>query len=171
VAIINSEHLLQQAEALIATTAGAPRQADLRRAVSAAYYAVFHAVLTAIADQFVGVGRRNNPEYALAYRQVEHGAFKRLCDDVRKPTLPDRYQAFAPTGSFSADLRVFATAVVDLQQKRHEADYDPLTSFSTSDVRAFVATGRDAIARLQRVGADERLIFLCLAAFPLRGAR
>ena len=43
--IPNPEHLLDQAERLAATGTGAPRQTNLRRAISAAYYAVFHRTL------------------------------------------------------------------------------------------------------------------------------
>ena len=44
-------HLLEQAERLAAAPAkGQPRDADLRRAISTAYYAIFHAILTAAAD-------------------------------------------------------------------------------------------------------------------------
>jgi hypothetical protein len=55
--VLNPDHLFDQAERLVATTAGgAPRQADLRRAVSSVYYGLFHAILTAAADLFVGRG-------------------------------------------------------------------------------------------------------------------
>src|SRR5215216_7618181 len=44
VAILNPEHLFDQAEKLILSPpAGRPRQVDIRRAISAAYYGVFHA--------------------------------------------------------------------------------------------------------------------------------
>src|SRR4051794_12882066 len=55
VTIPNAEHLLDQAERLIAPGGrGAPRQVDLRRAISNSYYALFHAVSMAGADQFIG---------------------------------------------------------------------------------------------------------------------
>ena len=53
-ATLNPDHLLDQAERLTtAPGSGPPRQADLRRAISTAYYAVFHAIATDAADQFV----------------------------------------------------------------------------------------------------------------------
>jgi uncharacterized protein (UPF0332 family) len=54
VAILNPDQLFEQAEKLIAIPAGRPRQVDIRRAISSAYYAIFHAIITAAADQFVG---------------------------------------------------------------------------------------------------------------------
>jgi hypothetical protein len=51
-ATLNPDHLLAQAERLIrAPPAGPPLQVDVRRAISAAYYSVFHAVLTAAATR------------------------------------------------------------------------------------------------------------------------
>lgn len=125
-------------------------------------------MMTAAADQFVGVTRRATPEYALAYRRVDHAAIKRLCDDARKPTLPDRYKTVAPTGAFSSDLRAFSTAVVDLQDMRHEADYNPFAVFKASDTRAIIATARTAVARFNGLIGGERLTFLCLLAFQPR---
>jgi hypothetical protein len=56
VAILNPEHLLEQAERLIEPPpAGPPRQVDIRRAISSAYYAVFHATLAAAARRFGGL--------------------------------------------------------------------------------------------------------------------
>ena len=70
-AVLNSDHLLDQAERLTTPLGlGAPRQADLRRAISAAYYGVFHAVATEAADEFVGRTQRDSARYALVYRSI-----------------------------------------------------------------------------------------------------
>jgi hypothetical protein len=50
VTILNPDHLLEQADKLISPpAAGPPRQVDLRRAISSAYYGLFHSCLTAAA--------------------------------------------------------------------------------------------------------------------------
>ena len=67
----NPEHLFDQADELATPPAtGAPRQSSLRRAISTAYYALFHAILTDVADQLVGKGQRDTPQYSLVYRSV-----------------------------------------------------------------------------------------------------
>jgi hypothetical protein len=82
-AILNPEHLLEQAGRLIAPgLRGQPRQVDLRRAISAAYYAVFHAALTLAADHFVGVTRRATSQYSLVYRSIDHRSLRDLCIEV-----------------------------------------------------------------------------------------
>ena len=126
-AVLNPDHLLEQADGLIVPPGGgAPRQADLRRAISNAYYAVFHAVVTQAADELVGKTNRTTPRYALVYRSIDHSSLRKVCENVDKKTLPQKYSKYSPKGGFGPDLTALANAVVDLQEKRHSADYDPL---------------------------------------------
>src|ERR1700691_675527 len=86
-AILNPEHLLEQANRLIAPPpAGPPRQVDVRRAISAAYYAVFHATLAAAADQLVGVTKRASSGYTLVYRSIDHKELRELFSRWRPRT-------------------------------------------------------------------------------------
>jgi hypothetical protein len=168
-AALNPEHLLEQADRLIAPPGGgAPRQADLKRAMSTAYYAVFHAILTAAADDFVGVTHRSTPRYALLYRSIGHGSLRAFCEDVIKRTIPSKYSGYAPTGGFGTDLTALATALVDLQEKRHLADYDPLFRVNTSDAVLAVATARSAVARFNNASRASRRAFLSLVVFTPR---
>lgn len=66
--MLDPDHLLDQAERLLAPTVGAgpARPTDLCRAVSATYYAVFHAGLIAAADLFTGTAERGTLLYGLA---------------------------------------------------------------------------------------------------------
>jgi hypothetical protein len=83
-AILNPEHFFQQAETLLTPpSAGPPRQVDLRRAISDAYYELFHFAPTVVADEFIGVTQRTTRRYALVYRSIEHRSLKELCHEVR----------------------------------------------------------------------------------------
>lgn len=144
---------------------GAPRQADLKRAISTAYYAVFHAVLTEASDEFVGKTQRQSPRYALVYRSVGHGQLKSLCVDISKRTPPTKYRPYIPPGGFGPDVQAFATALADLQEKRHTADYDPLARFSRADALFAASTARNAVARLASAGGQKKKAFLTLVAF------
>lgn len=167
--ILNPDHLLDQADRLIAPIGGgAPRQADLRRAISSAYYALFHALLTQIADDLAGRVDRQSSRYALVYRSVDHKSLRRMCEDIIKPNLPTKYTQYVPPAGFGADLIAVATAVVDLQEKRHSADYDPLYRVRASDAAIAVATSRSALLRLRRANRSYRRTFLSLAVFSLR---
>ena|SRR6266481_8262627 len=169
VAILNPEHLFEQAEKLIVPSqAGAPRQVDLRRAISSAYYGIFHATLIAAADHFVGATRRSTTEYALVYRNINHGLLKKLCLQVIKPTLPANFAPYGPRNAFGLDIRAFAAALVELQEKRHSADYDPLVRMTSSDALLAVRLARSAAARFKGASARRRNAFLTFLVFPPR---
>lgn len=162
-AIPNPEHLFDQADALISLPhAGPPRQANLRRAISSAYYGLFHFVLIAASDEFVGVTLRATGRYALVYRSVSHSWMAELCKEVKKPTLPKMYEPYAPSGGFGPELRSFGTAVVALQERRYSADYDPLARFQASDARFDVSTARAAVQRFDQADIEQRKLFLTL---------
>ena len=61
------------------------RPARLRRAVSAAYYALFHHVLRTGADRFIGTSRRHTAGYAMLYRSFAHARMKDVCQEIDKP--------------------------------------------------------------------------------------
>jgi len=124
---------------------GRPRQVDLRRALSASYYALFHAASTEAADNLVGVGNRQSERYGLVYRSVDHANLRRLCEEIQKPALTDRYRRFEPEGGFAPGIKGFATTILELQRKRHSADYDPLMRFSRTEARAAINGGRAAL--------------------------
>lgn len=166
-AIPNPDHCFEQAERLV-EGAGRPRQVDLRRAVSNAYYGLFHAILTAAADEAVGTTLRSTPSYSLAYRSVDHRALRALCAEIQKPTLASKYRRYVPTGGFSRFMREFAASVVELQDSRYAADYDPLSFLSRSDALLAVRTARRAMGRFRRAQARSRKTFLALLLFPPR---
>jgi len=166
--VLDPDHLLEQAERLIASTAGTARQVDLRRAISNAYYALFHAVTTEAADDLVGKTHRQTPRYQLVYRSIEHKSLFRLCEDIVKTKLPARYAGHEPTGGFGPDLQAFANAIVDLQEKRNLADYDSLFRVTKSEAVVAVETGRTALMRFKTANRTLRKAFLSLAVFSPR---
>jgi len=168
-AVLNHEHLFEQAERLVlAPQAGPPRQVDIRRAISAAYYGVFHAVAAAAADQFVGVSLRSTSQYTLVYRSLDHRALKDLCEDLRKTAIPARYATHIPLDGFDEGIIAFATALTELQQKRNSADYDSAYRFRSSDAISAVNAARVAVRRLLGAPPASRRAFLTLLLFPPR---
>jgi hypothetical protein len=165
----NPDHLLDQADGLIAPPrSGAPRQVNLRRAISNAYYSVFHAIAAEAADIFIGRMQRQSPMYELVYRSIDHKSLRKLSEDVKKPTMPERYSKYVPTGGLGPDLVAVATAIAELQEKRHRADYDPLFRVQMSDALLAVETSRTALARFRRANRNNRKVFLSLLVFAPR---
>jgi len=168
VTIPNPEHFFEQAEQLVSSSASRrPRQVDLRRAISNAYYAVFHATVRAVADHIVGRSARAAPHYALVYRSVDHRALRELCKEIQKSTLAAKYRQYAPDG-FGPEIGAFAHAVVELQIRREAADYDPLADFKRSDAHIAISLGRGALQRFERARDSERDSFLNLLLFRPR---
>jgi hypothetical protein len=165
----NPDHLFEQADRLSASAlAGPSRQTALRRAISAACYGFFHFCFAAATDEFVGATQCATSRYALVYRSIDHKALKDLCVEASKPTPAARYRPYFPPSRFGPGIRAFSTAAIELREKRHLADYNPLPRFRTSDAKLAVSTARSAVHRFQTAEEDHRKAFLTLLACPPR---
>jgi hypothetical protein len=96
VALLHPDELFSQADLLVSY----PNEVDFRRAISAAYYGLFHAILTAAADQAVGFEFRAHRIYSYVYRNISHASLRELCDAIKKPALPPKFKPFEPQGGF-----------------------------------------------------------------------
>lgn len=137
-----------------------PRQADLRRAISTAYYALFHALAKNGADCLVGTAKAQRPDWAWAqtYRVLEHGAANTACQAVRNIGFP-------------ADIKDCADAFVELQKARHDADYDPRHRPTRADALAAVHMAREAIEKLRRTPVNHRRAFAVQVLMKKRHGR
>jgi len=135
------EHLMALAEEL-AEKSG--RSLTLkRRAVSTAYYAVFHALAGLCADELLGRIDSRSPEYIRVYRSLEHG------------TLKIAFNA-APLNRV-ATLQKIGSSVVELQSERIRSDYLPSQALYTKDkCRALVELAKSAIAAIAVLPQTDR---------------
>ena len=104
-----------------AAAPGRPRQAMLKRAVSTAYYAMFHALCASNADALVGASRSGDELdlWVQAYRALDHRLAKdRLVSYRRHSLMPE--------------IRDFANVFGSLQANRLDADYNPRSVFTRS---------------------------------------
>jgi hypothetical protein len=156
--------LLEQADHLASRERLRPRQASLRRAVSAAYYALFHL----LADE--GARRLTPPQPSPLRRQVsrafDHRHMREVCQEFKKPNLPDNLRALLDL-PVETDLMAVANAFVALQNARHEADYDLSATFNRIEVLQKIAQVHSAFFSWQAVrGRPNATVFL--AALLLR---
>lgn len=167
------DDLLDHADALIALDARRPRQANFRRAVSAAYYALFHKLI----DEAVAsaIGRAQSPE-ALALRRTmsrwyQHGRMKDVANWFRRhgkeiPASVSALLGYAPPGTsvVPAELVHVATGFATLQEERHRADYDLSVTFTRSGAKNLVQVARGAFEDWQKVSTHptSRLFLLLM---------
>jgi hypothetical protein len=163
VAVLNPDDLFDQAEWLLTR----PNEVDVRRAVSAAYYGLFHAVLTAAADQAVGEDFRTLRIYGFVYRSISHASLRDLCGAIKR--VPDKYKPHVPHGGFDNHLREFATALIQLYEKRQIADYDPVAPVLRSDAVALIGLARQGLMHFEAASDEHRMTFLTLLLIPPRG--
>ncbi len=121
-----------------------PLEDSLRRAISTAYYAMFHAL--AISNANCLIGSPYDPitrhAWSRAYRGLEHRDTKRNLQ--RNQVL------------FSRQVRIFADTFVQMQAQRHNADYDPDQTFTLSATLNWIDRAEHAIVDFMSVPVEER---------------
>lgn len=160
--MLDPSDLLAVARFLSEASTPPPSDAQLRRAVSTAYYAVFHQVLRAAANRFMGPDKEQSAGYILIYRSFDHRHVKAVCDSLDVPILRDSLKRQLGRNALSQDMRDFANIFPTLQDARHRADYDPAAVFLWDDVISLVGSANLAMEALDRADADEQADVLAL---------
>jgi len=75
--VLDPGALLAVACLLLDETNAPATDASIRRAISSAYYALFHVILRAAAERFAGAGHETSAVFALIYRNFDH---RRMAD-------------------------------------------------------------------------------------------
>lgn len=140
--------LLAQAEKLLRADPRRPKQANLRRAVSSAYYALFHFLIEESTVLVVGAVHKNKPLRQLVGRGFTHTAMRDASAEVGKRTPRDLLKPFWALYFISSNttLERLAAAFVDLQQERHRADYDLSQPLTLDEADALVQQARRAMS-------------------------
>ena len=138
---------------------GRPPEANLRRAVSTAYYALFHCLATNCADMVVGgpSAKRIQESWRQVYRALDHGPAKRRCGDRNA------------VSAFATEIRQFAQIFIQMQDLRHSADYDPDSDVPTRDeVIKYINDAENAVRHFSSSPIADRRAF---AVHVLMGSR
>lgn len=155
-----ADDLIDQARTLATSGAGRPRQANLRRAVSSAYYALFHLLVGEATRLYV----RDNSELAAKLgRTFNHGEMLEAARAFANGQAPAALQPVGIPGFPSSDLKLVAEAFVSMQQHRHAADYDLARTFTRAEVNGFIEQVESAFAAWTRIRATDgaRLFLGC----------
>lgn len=144
----------------------ASSDAALRRAVSTAYYALFHAIATFTADRLVASGDASGA-YSLIYRGLDHRKIKDACEEVAKSTLRLAIRKALKRESVSAELKTFANTFTSMQQLRHLVDYHPSIALSQADVLDLIdetENALDGFASIPRAELTDVVTYMLVGA-------
>lgn len=189
---IRPDRLLDQADLLAGRRAGRgrPSETNHRRAVSSAYYAVFHATTEAIAGSVLPA-IADDGQRARLRRWLSHAKLRSACEYVTKAEaigadlrdepagfggqlgvwpMVSRGTASGRRANISPELLSFARLLLRLQEARHDADYEHGARFPKAVALTYVAEGRRAfeLVAIHAQDDDFRLIWAVIASEPRR---
>lgn len=119
------------------------RKAAMRRGVSSAYYAVFHALCFVCASSLVGWGRTDT--LVPIYRSLEHGLAKNRLRSIEAKEI-------------GSHVLAIGTSFAQLQEARHAADYNPPgLPVRTDETLNLIARAREIVTLIENLDANDRL--------------
>ena len=156
---MSSHNLIQAAKDLVESAdADDPHNSHYRRAVSTAYYALFHCLAESSANLLAGEDPVNRSQRAWrqTYRALNHGA-------VRNHSNRREFKT-----EFPQEIQDFAEVFVEINARRNRADYDPTESFSKLDAQNAIDSAERAINGFMGIESGERRNFALYLLLPIR---
>lgn len=167
--------LLDQAQHLAKRDRTKPQQGNLRRAVSSAYYGLFHLLVSEAASSFFTAKGTNADRIRESFaRCLGHGPMKEVCllfcgQSAGWPKWLE--PIMGPAGAVPPELSRVARAFFELQEARHAADYDTSRGFSRREVLTLVGQASAAEKDWLKVRKQEAAtIFLLALTLPALNA-
>ena len=135
------DDLLELAQRLADLHPERPNQASLRRAVSTAYYALFHLLISEATANWA------RPELrATLGRCFDHGPMK-TASETRVAQINAILKNNPPAGAertVAIHLRTVANAFIQAQQRRNDADYNVAKEWTSVEVDTQIASVNEA---------------------------
>jgi uncharacterized protein (UPF0332 family) len=129
---------------------------DVRRAVSATYYALFHHLCWHFSQIMT---RPSAVTYTRAwlqtYRYPDHGPAKKQCHLVERQSGLD----------FPPALVAFSVVFSQMQERRIDADYNPAKEISALDAYGWIVTTEQTISSFEAATPEQQrafVLFICL---------
>jgi uncharacterized protein (UPF0332 family) len=172
--------LVAQAHRLTQSEPRRPKQATLRRAISTAYYGLFHFLIEESTALLLGSGSADAALRQLAARAFIHGKMKSVCLEFSKINprqVNSQLQPFWQKLNIATnqDAQLIAKNFVELQEERHAADYDLSVSFSRQEALNSILRAESAVAAWARLRKTDpeicRLFAVALILWPSLASR
>lgn len=136
-----ADELLEDARHLAAKGATEMRPSCMRRAVSTAYYAVFHMLVEDFVENWPFTDQRARLARMFDHKKMRDAAF--TPNDEKNPT---------PTEAALVDVK---TAFRQLQADRHRADYDLSRNIVATDVKNGITLAEDSFAKWRSIRSED----------------
>ena len=143
--------LLTQAKFILDKEPKRPKQASLRRSVSTAYYALFHLLVEDGALVMFGGSDAAELRHVVR-RAYVHSTMKQAAKGFASGQPARVWNSVLRTPS--AELMFVANTFVELQEARHQADYDPGYRSTRSEARDLVERTESAFDAWKKIRKD-----------------
>ena len=155
---MSAEDLIACAEYLLNRPESSRTQADINRAASTIYYALFHELAASCATFFMGPrpsghGRR---AWQQVYRALEHKRSSSKCKNK------------VAISKFPPGISNFADVYVSLQERRHQCDYDPLIKVTHTEVSFDMQAAKEVLEAFRRSPEIDLRAFCAYVLFESR---
>lgn len=146
--------LLAQAKRLLAVAEDHPSDADLRRAISSAYYALFHAIGFHVSNEIVGTAPEDEQLRSLVRRSLKHTDMREALKGFASGNLKSLYKDVVGEHT-NPDLKQVANAFTTLQQDRNKADYNISWDFTIKTAEVSISDAENSIRLLEDAMASD----------------
>jgi uncharacterized protein (UPF0332 family) len=166
------DDLLRHARALVEPDRETDNPADLSRAVSAAYYSVFHLLIDEASRLAAADPRLTDESQAYLIhsmrRQFDHKKVRDLLDSFSNAGQGNRPKwwfpdSVLPPEEVSEDLKSFAKTFHALNEQREAADYRIEKTVSHQEATTAVSEAEKAIATWRRIRENPEVLALLAA--------
>jgi hypothetical protein len=155
--------LLIQARRLARLDPRRPQQGNLRRAVSAAYYALFHFLIDEACRFLLGTGPGRARLRKTLARAFAHAEMANAAQSFAGGTLPRAIARRLGAVAIPHAVQELAEQFLAIQYQRHLADYDLSISFSRGDAIRLVEAIERAVANWLPIRTDPAAEFFLLS--------
>ncbi len=163
------DELLALAKELVDRNPGAAVGGDLRRAISTAYYALFHFLVHEATTRIVAVAGLR-PRVA---RSFDHGIMKKVCQDYVNLVANAAGHLVLGGQIVPLGIQNIAKEFIELQEARHRADYNTAAGIAQAQAQSHVKRAElaflDWVAVKADPAADAFLAELLCRGVPKRG--
>ena len=142
--------LLDQALHLATIDKKRPNQANLRRSISASYYALFHYLI----DEAINLMYHPKGESSLKYylaRTFRHNNMKEVAEKFSGRSTPGNLRQVFDSDTLNEKLRSVANAFIFLQDARIQADYNLMIDFKRQDAEDCYCTSKESFSNWKNI--------------------